>query len=140
MRSGIVQHVVSDIPVTGLTIDRLRGLPGTSDTTFSIIGHGLKRLLPPFRIFLGNRFLRQLASRIEDRIMTQLLEKAISEIKKLPVEEQDAIAAVIMAELEAERRWDNAFEGSHNELERLAEEALQEYRADKTEPLDPDRI
>lgn len=44
--------------------------------------------------------------------MTQLLERAISEIKKLPVEEQDAIAAVIMAELESEREWDNAFEGS----------------------------
>ena len=72
--------------------------------------------------------------------MTQLLEKAISEIKKLPVEEQDAIAAVIMAELESEREWDNAFEESHNELGRLAEEALQEYRADKTEPLNPDRI
>jgi len=36
--------------------------------------------------------------------------------------------------------WDNAFEGSQNELGRLSEEALQEYRADKTEPLDPDRI
>ena len=69
--------------------------------------------------------------------MTQLLERAISEIKKLPVEEQDAIAAVIMAELESEREWDNAFEGSNDELGRLAEEALQEYRADKTEPLDP---
>jgi hypothetical protein len=72
--------------------------------------------------------------------MTQLLEKAISKIKKLPVEEQDAIAAVIMAELESEREWDNAFEGSHNELGRLAEEALQKYRADKTETLDPDQI
>lgn len=72
--------------------------------------------------------------------MTQLLERAISEIKKLPVAEQDAIAAVIMSELESEREWDSAFEGSHVELGRLAEEALQEYRADKTEPLDPDRI
>ena len=72
--------------------------------------------------------------------MTQLLEKAISAIKKLPVEEQDAIAAVIMAELESEREWDNAFERSHDELGRLAEEALQEYRADKTETLDPDQI
>ena len=72
--------------------------------------------------------------------MTQLLEKAISEIKKLPDDEQNAIAAVIMAELESEQEWDNAFERSHDVLGRLAEEALQEYRADKTEPLDHDRI
>ena len=72
--------------------------------------------------------------------MTKLLEKAISAIKKPPVEEQDTIAAVIMEALESERKWDDAFEGSHNELGRLAEEALQEYRADKTEPSDPDRI
>ena len=68
--------------------------------------------------------------------MTQSLEKAILEIKKLPDEEQDAIAAVIMAELESERQWDNAFENSRAELDQLAEEALEEYSDNKTEPLD----
>ena len=72
--------------------------------------------------------------------MTQQLEKAISEIKKLPDEDQDAIAAVIMAELQSERRWDTAFDRSHEELSRLAEEALEEYRAGKAEPLDPDKL
>ena len=38
--------------------------------------------------------------------MTQLLEHAISEIKKLSNDEQDAIAAVLMAELESERQWE----------------------------------
>ena len=68
--------------------------------------------------------------------MTQSLEKAILEIKKLPDEEQDAIAAVIMAELESERQWDNAFENSRAELDQLAEEALEAYSDNKTEPLD----
>ena len=72
--------------------------------------------------------------------MTQSLEKAILEIKKLPDEEQDAIAAVIMAELESERQWDNAFENSRAELDQLAEEALKEYSYNKTEPLDPEQI
>ena len=72
--------------------------------------------------------------------MTQSLEKAILEIKKLPDEEQDAIAAVIMAELESERQWDNAFENSRAELDQLAEEALKEYSDNKTEPLDPEQI
>ena len=68
--------------------------------------------------------------------MTQSLEKAILEIRKLPDEEQDAIAAVIMAELKSERQWDNAFENSRAELDQLAEEALEEYSDNKTEPLD----
>ena len=72
--------------------------------------------------------------------MTQSLEKAILEIKKLPDEEQDAIAAVIMAELESERQWDNAFENSRADLDQLAEEALKEYSDNKTELLDPEQI
>ena len=76
----------------------------------------------------------------ETLIMTQSLEKAILEIKKLPDEEQDAIVAVIMAELKSERQWDNAFENSGAELDQLAEEALKEYSDNKTEPLDPEQI
>ena len=72
--------------------------------------------------------------------MTQSLERAISEIKKLPDQEQDAIAAVIMAELESDRRWDNAFANSRVELDQLADEALEEFRDGRTEPLDPERI
>lgn len=72
--------------------------------------------------------------------MTQSLEKAILEIKKLPDEQQDAIAAVIMAELKSERQWDNAFENSRAALGQLAEEALKEYSDNKTEPLDPEQI
>ena len=72
--------------------------------------------------------------------MTQSLEQAILEIKKLPDEEQDAIAAVIMAELKSEQQWDNAFENSRAELDQLAEEALKEYSDNKTEPLDPEQI
>ena len=72
--------------------------------------------------------------------MTQSLERAISEIKMLPDQEQDAIAAVILAELESDRQWDHAFANSRAELEQLAEEALEEYRAGRPEPLDPERI
>ena len=72
----------------------------------------------------------------ETLIMTQSLERAILEIKKLPDEEQDAIAAVIMAELKSERQWDNAFENSRAELDQLAEEALKEYSDNRTESLD----
>ena len=71
--------------------------------------------------------------------MTQLLEKAIAEIKKLPESDQNAIAAVLMAELESEQRWDQAFDKTHDRLAELAAEALVEYKAERTEPLNPDR-
>ena len=67
--------------------------------------------------------------------MTKLLEMAISEIQKLSDDEQDAIAAVLMAELESERRWERAFDSTTDQLSILASEALAEYRAGKTEPF-----
>ena len=41
--------------------------------------------------------------------MTQLLEEVLTEVHKLPPEKQDAIAAVILEELEDTRLWDKAF-------------------------------
>jgi len=69
--------------------------------------------------------------------MTKLLEKAFEAASKLPADEQDALAASILAEVEAEHRWDTVFEGSVPTLERLADEALDEHRAKKTLPFAP---
>ena len=52
--------------------------------------------------------------------MTQLLEKALAEVYKLPPEKQDTIAAVILEELEDERLWDKAFTESEDKLAELA--------------------
>ena len=68
--------------------------------------------------------------------MTQLLGRAISELKKLSDDEQEAIAAVLMAELESERRWARAFDLAAEQLSGLADEALAEYRGGTTEPLE----
>lgn len=67
--------------------------------------------------------------------MTQLLEKAISEVAKLPASEQDAVAALVLEELASERRWSSSFAKSQDLLANLAEEALVEYAAGKTKPL-----
>ncbi|BAY76617.1 hypothetical protein NIES25_30700 [Nostoc linckia NIES-25] len=69
--------------------------------------------------------------------MTDLLEQAIAKLKNLPATEQDAIAAMILAELEDERRWDEAFARYPDMLAKLAAEAMAEYRAGKTQDLDP---
>jgi len=40
----------------------------------------------------------------------------------------------------AERRWEQAFEDSQDELERLADEALEEHEAGNSQELDPNRL
>lgn len=72
--------------------------------------------------------------------MNKLLERAIAEITKLPQEEQDAIAAWILEELEDERRWDEAFARSGPQLATLARVAREERRRGETLPLDPDDL
>ena len=72
--------------------------------------------------------------------MTELLERAIARLKILAPSEQNAIAAMILEELEDETRWDEAFSGSPNVLAKLAAEAMNEYRAGKTQELDPDTL
>jgi hypothetical protein len=72
--------------------------------------------------------------------MTDLLERAISSLKTLPEEEQNAIAAIILDEIEDERRWDEAFSRSPDTLAKLAAFAMTEYRAGKTQELDPETL
>jgi len=72
--------------------------------------------------------------------MTKLLEEAFAEASKLPEQEQDALAAVILEELASERRWDQAFADSADLLAQLAEQALAEHRAGKTQVLAPERL
>ena len=72
--------------------------------------------------------------------MTALLEQAMSRIQQLPEDEQNAMAEIILAELEDESRWDAAFAKSHDLLERMADEAEAEDSAGKTRELDPDKL
>lgn len=60
--------------------------------------------------------------------MTQLLERAFVEASKLDASEQDTLARWILEELESERRWDQLFAESQDELGIMAQEALEEHR------------
>ncbi|MYF55607.1 hypothetical protein F4225_07560 [Candidatus Poribacteria bacterium] len=72
--------------------------------------------------------------------MTQLLEKVLREVYKLPPEKQDAIAAIILEELEDERRWNKAFAESQELLSKMAAEAREKHRKGKTQEFDPDQL
>lgn len=69
--------------------------------------------------------------------LTKNLEAAFSAASRLPEDAQDQLAVAILEELAADERWDELLASSHPALERLAEEALDEYRAGRTEELDP---
>jgi len=72
--------------------------------------------------------------------MTELLECAIAQLHRLPEREQDAIAAMILAELEDDRHWDESFSRSPDMLAKLAALAMAEYHAGKTQELDPETL
>ena len=71
--------------------------------------------------------------------MTEL-ERAFAEAAKFPPKEQAALAAWILEEIAAERRWDKAFANSADALAQLADEALAEHRRGQTQVLEPDKL
>lgn len=68
--------------------------------------------------------------------MTTLLKEAFERASALPPEEQDAVARILMAELEDEAQWADAFARSQDALAKLADETLAEFVAGDTEILD----
>ncbi len=68
--------------------------------------------------------------------MTTVLESALAEVAKLPPEEQDALATLLLDEMRSEQRWSTTFAGSQDALKNLAAQALAEHRAGKTRSLD----
>ena len=69
--------------------------------------------------------------------MTKTLKQVFEEASRLPESEQNALAAAIRAEIEAEAAWARLLADSAGTLENLADEALAEHRFNRTRPLDP---
>ena len=67
--------------------------------------------------------------------MTSLLEKALEKVGSLPRDEQDAIAAEILASLADEQAWKKTFATKRDVIRRMAQEALDEDRRGDTRPL-----
>jgi hypothetical protein len=72
--------------------------------------------------------------------MTTLLEQVFAEAAKLPAQEQEALAAWLIEELKSDRHWSQLLESSSDILEQLADEALAEFRAGRTQVLDPEQL
>ncbi len=72
--------------------------------------------------------------------MTQLLEKALTEVYNLPPEKQNAIAAVILEELEDERLWDGAFAASQDKLAQLTAKVRADIKAGRIKKVEIDEL
>ena len=68
--------------------------------------------------------------------MTTLLKKAFDAASALPPEKQDVIARIVLAEIEDEKRWDEAFAKSQDKLADMASEAIAEHKAGKTRSME----
>lgn len=69
--------------------------------------------------------------------MTKLLKKAFNQASKLADSSQDAIAAIILEELEDEKKWETSFANSQEPLSKLASKARNEIKQGETLPYDP---
>ncbi|MCY7335476.1 MAG: hypothetical protein LH613_04570 [Chamaesiphon sp.] len=59
--------------------------------------------------------------------MTQLLQQAIAQIQQLPPDRQDAIAALFLAELQGEQKWEAQFAATtDDQWDRMAAMVRQE--------------
>ena len=63
--------------------------------------------------------------------MTKLLAEAFERLARLPDDQQEAIAALVLEELASEQRWDEAFNRAPDKLADLADRALAEHRSGK---------
>lgn len=69
--------------------------------------------------------------------MTTRLQRAFAEAEKLPPEDQDAIAARLLAEVEDERQWQARFAATtDDQWARLVSGVRQDIDAGHTLPLD----
>ena len=67
--------------------------------------------------------------------MPTLVDQAVEKIRRLPEEEQEAIAQIVLDELADEEAWQRKFTASASKLDKLAERALEADERGETTPL-----
>jgi hypothetical protein len=77
---------------------------------------------------------------VQNRKVPNLLDEAYAVAKKLPEEEQEAIGAMLLAEIEDNRRWEELLAEPSEVIERMADRALEHHRLGLTLPLDPETL
>ena len=68
--------------------------------------------------------------------MTQAFSAAVATAAKLPPEEQDALASILLEEIGSEERWSTLLAQSQDKLSQLAAQALNDFEEGRTQPLE----
>lgn len=67
--------------------------------------------------------------------MNKTLERAIAAVARLPDDEQEAIACLILEEMEVERGWEERFATSEDKFAALARRARAQHASGETTDL-----
>jgi len=67
--------------------------------------------------------------------MTSSLQAAFEKAAELPPDQQEALAAILLEEMAAEREWQASFDRSQDAMAQLADEALAEHDRGETRDL-----
>ncbi|MCX6934725.1 MAG: hypothetical protein NTZ01_00775 [Verrucomicrobia bacterium] len=71
--------------------------------------------------------------------MTKLLTEAFRKVSALPEDGQDALAALVLAEITSENKWDSLLSHAPDRLREMALVAVAEDLRGDTEEMKPDR-
>jgi hypothetical protein len=72
--------------------------------------------------------------------MSKLLDEAYAVAKSLTEEEQEALGALLLAEIDSDRRWEELLAQPSEVIERMGEQALEDHRLGRTLRLDPESL
>ena len=72
--------------------------------------------------------------------MTQLLERAIVAVQRLPDAQQDALATLLLEEIADDEHWDEQFAQSQDKLARLAAKAREDVQAARVATVGIDEL
>jgi hypothetical protein len=72
--------------------------------------------------------------------MTKALQQAIERLQQAPAERQDALAALLLHELDEDERWSRSTAANSEKLKGFAEGILEADRRGECETLDPDQL
>jgi predicted RNA-binding protein with EMAP domain len=72
--------------------------------------------------------------------MTELLEQAVSKMSQLSAIRQNAMATMILEELDDEAQWETAFAQSQDKLAKLAEKTRQDIKKGRVKKMGFDEL
>jgi predicted RNA-binding protein with EMAP domain len=78
--------------------------------------------------------------RLKELEMTELLEQAVLKISQLPPIKQNAIATMILEELDDEAQWETAFAYSQDKLTKLAEKTREDIKRGRVKKMGFDEL